>query len=85
MLNRDYDFAFYIKEMGLFFLNISINQMGDLIAFLQIVNCNSVCRQFTYTFETIGGFNTSYSGPVRLYPLLFVYLYKALISLLFNI
>jgi len=81
ILDRDYDFAFYIKEMGLFFLNISINQMGDLIAFLQIVNCIAVCKQFTYTFEAIkaftytfepiGTFNTSYNGPVRSYPLLY--------------
>jgi len=69
-LDRDYAFAFYIKEMGLFFLNISINQMGDLIAFLQIVNCIAVCKQFTYTFEAIGAYNT-YNGQVRSYPLLY--------------
>ncbi|XP_011863568.1 PREDICTED: uncharacterized protein LOC105559681 isoform X2 [Vollenhovia emeryi] len=63
--NRDYDFAFHIKEMGLFFLNISINQTGDLTAFLQIVNCIAVCKQFTYTFEAVGGFDAIYSGPVK--------------------
>lgn len=62
--------------MGLFFLNISINQMGDLTAFLQIVNCIAVCKQFTYTFETIGPYNVSYNGQVRLYLLLFVHLYS---------
>ncbi|XP_071638215.1 uncharacterized protein [Temnothorax longispinosus] len=65
ILNRDYDFAFHIKEMGLFFLNISINQMGDLMGFLQIVNHISVCKQFTYTFEAIGTFNATYNGPVK--------------------
>ncbi|XP_024878736.1 uncharacterized protein LOC112459066 [Temnothorax curvispinosus] len=65
ILNRDYDFAFHIKEMGLFFLNISINQMGDLMGFLQIVNHISVSKQFTYTFEAIGTFNATYNGPVK--------------------
>ncbi|KYQ57659.1 putative E3 ubiquitin-protein ligase sinah, partial [Trachymyrmex zeteki] len=66
ILQRDYDFAFHIKEMGLFFLNISINHMGDLMACLQIVNCIAVCKQFTYTFEVIGTFNTSYNGQASL-------------------
>ncbi|XP_018397879.1 PREDICTED: uncharacterized protein LOC108775914 [Cyphomyrmex costatus] len=65
ILNRDYDFAFHIKEMGLFFLNISINHMGDLMASLQIVNCIAVCKQFTYTFEAIGALNASYNGQVK--------------------
>ncbi|KAG5312349.1 SINAL ligase, partial [Acromyrmex insinuator] len=65
ILDRDYDFAFHIKEMGLFFLNISINRMGDLMAFLQIVNCIAVCKQFTYIFEVIGEFNASYNGQVK--------------------
>ncbi|KYN00365.1 putative E3 ubiquitin-protein ligase sinah, partial [Cyphomyrmex costatus] len=66
ILNRDYDFAFHIKEMGLFFLNISINHMGDLMASLQIVNCIAVCKQFTYTFEAIGALNASYNGQASL-------------------
>lgn len=70
-MDRDYDFAFHIKEMGLFFLNISINQMGDVMASLQIVNCIAVGKQFIYTFEAIGAYNASYNGPVRLYLLLF--------------
>ncbi|XP_077263961.1 uncharacterized protein LOC143898389 [Temnothorax americanus] len=65
ILNRDYDFAFHIKEMGLFFLNISINPMGDVMGFLQIVNSISVCKQFTYTFEAIGTSNGTYNGPVK--------------------
>ncbi|XP_071637303.1 uncharacterized protein [Temnothorax longispinosus] len=65
ILNRDYDFAFHIKEMGLFFLNISINQMGDVMGFLQIANSISVCKQFTYTFEAIGTSNGTYNGPVK--------------------
>lgn len=77
VINRDYDFAFHIKEMGLFFLNVSINQMGDLIGSLQIVNCIAVAKQFMYTFEAVGAFNSSgtYNGPVRLCPLLFLLYY----------
>ncbi|XP_018349450.1 PREDICTED: uncharacterized protein LOC108752831 [Trachymyrmex septentrionalis] len=65
ILDRDYDFAFHIKEMGLFFLNISINRMGGLMASLQIVNCIAVCKQFTYIFEVIGELNASYNGQVK--------------------
>ncbi|KAL6260640.1 hypothetical protein P5V15_008160 [Pogonomyrmex californicus] len=65
IVNRDYDFAFHIKEMGLFFLNISINQIGDLMASLQLVNCIAVCKQFMYTFEAIGTINAYYSGQVK--------------------
>ncbi|XP_012529543.1 uncharacterized protein LOC105832819 [Monomorium pharaonis] len=67
ILNQDYDFAFHIKEMGLFFLNVSISQIGDLTAFLEIVNCIAVAKQFTYTFEAVGAFNASgsYNGPVK--------------------
>lgn len=65
ILNRDYDFAFHIREMGLFFLNISINQMGDMSASLQIANCIAVCKQFTYTFEAVGRVTSSFNGLVR--------------------
>ncbi|XP_072742491.1 uncharacterized protein [Anoplolepis gracilipes] len=65
VLNRDYDFAFHIKEMGLFFLNVTLNHVGDLIAFVQIVNCITVSKQFVYTFEAVGTFNTFYTGPVK--------------------
>lgn len=65
ILNRDYDFAFHIKEMGLFFLNVTISQIGDLIASVQIVNCVDVSKQFVYTFEAVGMMNTSYTGQVK--------------------
>lgn len=67
MQNRDYDYAFHIKEMGLFFLNVSITHKGDLVAYVQIVNCTTVSKQFVYTFEAIGTYNASYTGPVRSY------------------
>ncbi|XP_050460112.1 uncharacterized protein LOC126856001 [Cataglyphis hispanica] len=63
--NRDYDYAFHIKEMGLFFLNVSITHKGDLIAYVQIVNCTTVSKQFVYIFEAIGTYNASYTGPVK--------------------
>lgn len=65
ILNRDYDFAFHIKEMGLFFLNVTIDHKGDLIAFVQIVNCMAVSKQFVYTFEAVGTFIASYTGQVK--------------------
>lgn len=80
-MNRDYDFAFHIKDMGLFFLNISVNRMGDVMAFLRLVNCIPVCKQFIYTFETVGSFIASYIGPVR-YPFS-IRIYKAFVF--FNI
>ncbi|KAL0112156.1 hypothetical protein PUN28_011917 [Cardiocondyla obscurior] len=62
--NQNYDYAFHVKGMGLFFLIISINHMFDLSASLQIVNCGLVCKQFTYTLETNTGC-VLYRGPVK--------------------
>lgn len=71
--NRDYDFAFHIKEMGLFFLNITINQAGDLMATIQIVNCNDVGKQFFYTLNAVGTLNACYTGQVKLFTVTYFY------------
>ncbi|KAM0737162.1 putative E3 ubiquitin-protein ligase sinah [Formica fusca] len=65
IINRDYDYAFHIKEMGLFFLKVAVNHKGGLIAYIQIVNCMTVSKQFVYTFEATGSYNASYTGPVK--------------------
>lgn len=71
IINRDYDFAFHIKDMGLFFLNVSINSVGDLVGLVQIVNCTAVSRQFTYTLEVVAPRRIYYTGPVRLMIFIF--------------
>jgi len=60
--------------MGLFFLNISINSMGDLEGSVQIVNNTAVSKQFIYTLEITGmsGKNV-YNGLVRLNIILFIF------------
>lgn len=54
--------------MGIFFLNISIHQKGDLTASVQIINSIPVSKQFTYTLEAGSGpHHVGYTGGVRLY------------------
>lgn len=59
--------------MGLFFLKVAVNHKGGLIAYIQIVNCMTVSKQFVYTFEATGSYNASYTGPVRLYSHTYLY------------
>ncbi|GAB1866758.1 Tyrosine kinase receptor Cad96Ca [Camponotus japonicus] len=63
--HQNYDFAFHIKKMGLFFLNVSIDGRGNLTAFVQIVNCTAVSKQYIYTLKAVGTFIASYTGQVK--------------------
>lgn len=63
--NRNYDFLLHTKTMGEFFVYMSVDNMGDFTAYVQIVNSEAVSKQFTYTLDTIETPIESYTGPVR--------------------
>ena len=60
-----FDQAINIHNMGLFFLNVSLNEEGDLNGTVQIVNTTIQAKKFNYSLE-IGHLHTStsYKGLV---------------------
>ena len=56
--NIEFDLAFFIPEMGIFFLITSIDSCGNFIGNIQIVNNNTNARQFTYKIEIKGNNRT---------------------------
>lgn len=90
VVNQDHDYAFHIKDMGLFFLNVSINSMGHLEGSVQIANCTNVSKQFVYTLEILHVYNRTkpkdacYIGQVRLNLTLFICKWLAFFSDIFS-
>ncbi|KAF7388181.1 hypothetical protein HZH66_010948 [Vespula vulgaris] len=66
MIPRDHDLAVYVRNMGLFFINIRILHTGDLRGMILLVNSASASKHFTFEI-TIGLEKRSktYSGMVK--------------------
>ncbi|OXU26691.1 hypothetical protein TSAR_014553 [Trichomalopsis sarcophagae] len=59
------DRAIMIPNMGIFFLNVSIDDKGDLCGNLQIVNTRIIAQQFEYSLEVKTGHSSiAYKGQV---------------------
>lgn len=52
---QDFNYAFFIRGMGLFFLHLSVDHKGGLLGTTHIVNSNEVARQFAYTLKVGNG------------------------------
>ncbi|XP_014483241.1 PREDICTED: E3 ubiquitin-protein ligase sina isoform X2 [Dinoponera quadriceps] len=64
--SEDYDYAFFIKGMGLFFLHLAVDHKGGLIGAVQMVNSNEAARQFVYALKVGGGpQGVRYSAEVK--------------------
>lgn len=72
---QDYEYAFFIRGMGLFFIRLSIDRKGGLIGVVQMVNSTESAKQFTYALKVGSGpQGACYNAVVR------VYLYKLYIT-----
>lgn len=66
--SQDYDYAFFIRGMGLFFFHMSIDKKGGLIGSVHMVNSNEAAKQFTYALRVGSGpQGVSYSAAVRVH------------------
>ena len=63
--NIEFDLAFSIPEMGIFFLISSIDSSGNFVGSVQMVHVNSVAKEFNFKLEIKGNNRTSsYEGFV---------------------
>lgn len=77
---REYNYAFSIRGMGLFFLYLSVDFKGNLFGAVHIVNCSEAAKQFMYTLKVGSGpQGVCYSAAVR------VHLYKLYITVFYPI
>ncbi|XP_047361141.1 uncharacterized protein LOC124953599 [Vespa velutina] len=66
MIPRDHDLAVYVRNMGLFFINIRILHTGDLRGMILLVNSASASKQFTFEITIgLGRRSVTYLGMVK--------------------
>lgn len=61
-----FDLAIQISNFGLFFLNVVIDEIGNLLGNVQIVNSRNIAQQFVFNLEVSNGQRGScYKNVVR--------------------
>lgn len=64
--STDYDTAFHVTNMELFFVNLELDVEGHLHGSVQILNSNTIGRMFGYTLEVKGRHRCcKYEGNVK--------------------